>query len=160
VSKICPNCKTSNTNDSTFCENCGAKLAVSGGMPTLTKVLIVVVIVLVAGLGLVSGMMLMNNQNKSVSNNSSLSNNNSTTTTSTQSNNNQEAKGLISAAEAIAIANSNVQSQGLVAIGAELVNGPKGKYYQVKLAKKTDPTTPVAYCDVDATTGGYLGAYT
>lgn len=159
MSKICQNCKTVNTDDSNFCEDCGAKLAVSGGMPTTTKALIVVVLILVAGLGLVSGMMLMNNQNKLVSNNSSISNS-TNTTTSTQSNSNQEEKGLISAAEAETIANNNVQSQGLIAIGAQLVNGPNGKYYQVTLAKKTDPQTPVAYCDVDATTGKYLGAYT
>jgi uncharacterized protein HemX len=74
-----------NDPDAKFCEKCGLNLNKSS-MPDSTKILIVVVIVLVAGLGLVTGMMLMNNQAKPISNNTTITANN---TTNSSSQNNQ-----------------------------------------------------------------------
>ena len=81
----CQNCGNENDPDAKFCEKCGLNLNKSS-MPDSTKILIVVVIVLVAGLGLVSGMMLMNNQAKPISNNTTITANN---TTNSSSQNNQ-----------------------------------------------------------------------
>ncbi len=64
----CQNCGHQNDADAEFCEKCGTKLKETSGMLTSTKMLIVVMIVLVAGLGLVSGMMLMKNQNNPTGN--------------------------------------------------------------------------------------------
>lgn len=66
----CKNCGHNNDYDAAFCEKCGANLKTSpGGMTTLSKTLIVVVIILVGILGVFGGMYLMGNQTKPVSNN-------------------------------------------------------------------------------------------
>ena len=65
---ICPKCGHTNDSDATFCENCGANLKRSfskgfpresikneGGMNKSTKILIVVCVILVAGLGITAG---------------------------------------------------------------------------------------------------------
>lgn len=58
----CPNCGHINDRDASFCQKCGANLRASAGMPTSTKILIVVVIILVGLLGVVVGMMFLVNQ--------------------------------------------------------------------------------------------------
>jgi uncharacterized membrane protein YkoI len=134
-------------------------------MEKTTKILIIICVVLIAAFSLTIGLLLGNHLNTPlvVNNSTNLSVNN-TTTNPIQSNNTQnstpEGNVLISPAEAETIANNNVQSQGLSAIGARLVNGLKSEYYQVTLARTNNLTISVAYCDVDATTGEYLGAYT
>jgi hypothetical protein len=83
----CRNCGHYNDADASFCEHCGANLNKSS-MPTSTKMLIVVVIILVAGIGLVSGMMLMNNQAKPANNtsdNTTATDNSGTSSQSSQS---------------------------------------------------------------------------
>lgn len=84
----CQKCGHINDADASFCENCGSNFNKSS-IPTSTKILIFVVIVLVAGLGLVSGMMLMNNQPNPVTNdtvNNSTGDVSPTTTQTTQTN--------------------------------------------------------------------------
>ncbi len=83
---ICNNCGHKNDPDASFCEKCGADISKSS-MPTSTKILIVVVIVLVAGLGLVSAMMLMNNQTKPITNNTTVGNNTTGANNNTGANN-------------------------------------------------------------------------
>ena len=64
----CPNCGHINDVDAAFCEKCGTNLRTPSGMSTLTKALIVAVIVLVGILGVVGGMMIMGNQTTPVNN--------------------------------------------------------------------------------------------
>jgi hypothetical protein len=74
----CQNCGHENDPDAEFCEKCGSNLKKSS-MPDSTKILIVVVIVLVAGLGLVSGILLMkNHQSPPGLSNPTINNNTST----------------------------------------------------------------------------------
>lgn len=58
----CKNCGFENDDDASFCENCGTSLSSvsqnTSGMSKTNKILIVVVIVLIAGIGLAAGMML------------------------------------------------------------------------------------------------------
>lgn len=85
---ICDNCGHKNDADAKFCEKCGSNMKTSA-MPTSTKMLIIVVIVLVAGLGFVSGMLLMNNQAKLISNtvaNNTTGNGSQSSSQTTQSN--------------------------------------------------------------------------
>jgi hypothetical protein len=78
----CPNCGHRNDGDAQFCEKCGETLksglsrqgipstpVKSEGMSTSTKLLIVAVIVLVAGLGLTSGVLLEMNKGVAAPNN-------------------------------------------------------------------------------------------
>lgn len=66
----CPECGTNNDADAKFCVNCGANLRSTlssrvdtvNGMSASVKILIIAVIVLVLGIGLVSGMLIMQNQ--------------------------------------------------------------------------------------------------
>ncbi len=75
----CQNCGHENDADAKFCEKCGSNLNKSS-MPASTKILIVVVIVLVAGLGLVSGILLMKNQQSLPGLSNHTINNNNTST--------------------------------------------------------------------------------
>jgi len=72
---ICPKCGHKNDSDATFCENCGANLKTSfskgfpresikneSGMNKSTKILIVVCVILVAGLGITSGALMEMNK--------------------------------------------------------------------------------------------------
>jgi predicted nucleic acid-binding Zn ribbon protein len=140
----CQNCGYENDPDAKFCEKCGSNLNKSN-MPASTKILIVVVIVLVAGLGLVSGMMLMNNQAKPVSNNTTVNITKANNTTSGNSNNSQPTNqiansssnngGTISESEAESIAlnyvKANEDPQGFpVAIGDQSRPGGPADYEQ------------------------------
>ncbi len=71
----CDNCGHTNDGDATFCENCGANLKTSsssgfhrepvkneGGMNKSTKILIVVCVILVAGLGITAGALIQMNK--------------------------------------------------------------------------------------------------
>jgi cytoskeletal protein RodZ len=75
----CPKCDHDNDADAEFCVNCGVNLrkTLSGGsdtpkgMDTSVKILIIITaIVLVLGIGLVSGMLLMQNQANPITNTS------------------------------------------------------------------------------------------
>jgi len=72
---ICQNCGHENDIDATFCERCGARLgrdpnfgrrqqrySEKSGMPSSTKLLIVVIVVLVAVLGIAAGVLMQSNQ--------------------------------------------------------------------------------------------------
>lgn len=125
-----------------------------------TKIQIIILII-VAGIGIVVGAVFQSHLSSNYSYtvlNASINSTNSTQPNNTQ--NGTPGGKLISPAEAEAIANNNVQSEGLTAVGAQLMNGSTRKYYQVTLARKNNITTSVAYCDVDATTGEFLGIYT
>ena len=71
----CDNCGHTNDTDATFCENCGANLKTTlsnrfpresihdeGGMNKSTKILIVVCVILVAGLGITAGALIQMNK--------------------------------------------------------------------------------------------------
>jgi hypothetical protein len=71
----CQKCGHTNDNDATFCENCGANLKSTfsrglpresvkneGGMNKFTKILIVVCVILVAGLGITAGALIEMNK--------------------------------------------------------------------------------------------------
>ena len=63
----CPKCGYENDVDAKFCEKCGSILTSSPknlneGMKTSTKVLIIAVVILVAGLGVTSGMLMQMNK--------------------------------------------------------------------------------------------------
>ncbi len=109
----CQNCGHENDPDAKFCEKCGLNLKKSS-RPNSTKILIVIVIFLVAGLGLVSGMMLMKNQanlvsnntTKTVNNTSNSSSQNDQSNTSNQVNSSNSNNNYISESQAISIAES------------------------------------------------------
>ena len=113
----CQNCGHENDPDAKFCEKCGLNLKKSS-RPEIgshsTKILIVIVIFLVAGLGLVSGMMLMKNQanlvsnntTKTVNNTSNSSSQNDQSNTSNQVNSSNSNNNYISESQAISIAES------------------------------------------------------
>ena len=81
----CENCGRENDKDATFCENCGANLKTTSnirtrmepikkdtGMSQSTKILIVVCVILVAGLGITAGaLMQMNKSGGTVATNTS-----------------------------------------------------------------------------------------
>jgi hypothetical protein len=84
----CDNCGHINEGDATFCESCGANIKTpssrrpipgrppknEGGMVQSTKILIVVCIILVAGLGITAGALIqMNKSGGSTSNTGSIS---------------------------------------------------------------------------------------
>jgi hypothetical protein len=115
----CSNCGHENDANAEFCEKCGYNLKKSSipeksGMPDSTKILIVIVIFLVAGLGLVSGMMLMKNQVKPISNNTTITVNNTTNSSSqnnqsiisNQDNSSNNNNNYISESQALSIAKS------------------------------------------------------
>lgn len=68
----CQKCGHNNDLDATFCEKCGANLRAPTGMSSLTKGLIVAVIVLIAILGVVAGAMMLNHQTTLTNNNTSV----------------------------------------------------------------------------------------
>lgn len=68
----CSKCGHDNDYDATFCEKCGANLRAPAGISSLSKGLIVAVIVLIAVLGVVAGVMMMNNQATPTTNNTSV----------------------------------------------------------------------------------------
>lgn len=89
---MCRNCGHENDSDAAFCEKCGTNLneslgissanldhASKEGISTLSKVLIVIVIVLVGALGVFGGMYLMGNQTKPLANNTTASTDTPTT---------------------------------------------------------------------------------
>lgn len=82
----CRKCGNDNDSDATFCEKCGANLRAPEGMSSLSKGLVVAVIILVAILGVVAGAM-MNNQTTPTNNTSTNETTNDTGQTSTQTTN-------------------------------------------------------------------------
>ena len=75
---ICPKCGHKNDEDADFCENCGTKIKNThsdkpgtnrptnkGSMTQLTKILIVVCIILVIGVGIAAGILIKNSQQNS-----------------------------------------------------------------------------------------------
>lgn len=66
----CKNCGYENDDDSSFCENCGASLLSvpqkTSGMSKTNKILIIVVIVLIAGIGLAAGTLFLMSKNPTV----------------------------------------------------------------------------------------------
>jgi hypothetical protein len=83
----CSGCGHENDPDATFCENCGSKIGAGfpkgtskgqpvngGGMAQSTKILIVVCVVLVIGVGITAGYLLKNNQQPALAMNQTASN--------------------------------------------------------------------------------------
>ena len=74
---ICPKCGHKNDEDADFCENCGTKIKNPSsdkiftneppkeGMAQSTKILLVICVVLVIGVGIASGILIKNSQQKS-----------------------------------------------------------------------------------------------
>ncbi|SCG85953.1 putative protein [Methanobacterium congolense] len=83
----CIKCGHENDSDAKYCEKCGSTLTITEsakqdneGMKTSTKLLILVVVVLVAGLGLTSGMLLQMNKGVVAANNTNTVNQSETVT--------------------------------------------------------------------------------
>ncbi len=167
----CQNCGHENDPDAKFCEKCGFNLNKSS-MPDSTKILIVIVIVLVAGLGLVSGMMLMKNQAKPVANNTTVNitkaNNNTTVTNNSKSassgsssNNNQQSNSTPTS-QSPHISASQAEQIAAQYTGKPITSGtnydPVYNYWQVYyIISQTPQRTITGYVFVDATTGNIVG---
>ncbi len=165
----CSNCGHENDADAKFCEKCGSNLNKSS-IPASTKILIVVVIVLVAGLGLVSGMMLMKNQAKPISNNTTGANNNTGTNNSTSSSSNSpqtssnsgnssndenfQQNPPISESQALAIVEENAGPGNYVHIGNDVGIINNGQEDGIQWYKFENPNTNLFY-SVNAQTGAY-----
>ena len=154
----CQNCGNENDPDAKFCEKCGLNLNKSS-MPDSTKILIVVVIVLVAGLGLVTGMMLMNNQAKPISNNTTITVNNTTNSSSKniQSNTNNQDKSsnsnnnYISESQALSIAKSAWPVSGATYDISSYPTSDSPYYWVV--VHNSNYTGPNGHVEINAITG-------
>ena len=96
----CPNCGNTNDGDAKFCETCGANLKSTistrsfpekpikkeSGMAQSTKILIVICVILVAGLGITAGALMQMNKvgTVPVTNNSSVSQSSNSTSSNSQ----------------------------------------------------------------------------
>jgi hypothetical protein len=175
----CENCGHENDNDAVFCESCGANLKTTlptkthpqevikkeEGMSQSTKILIVVVIFLVAGLCLTVGLLFGSNFNKPlVINNTTNSSNTSTQTNSTNQTkiNNTKSK-YISENEAIRIAKTAHPVPGC----RYVIKSPP-KYedwlgttcYEVDILNPPGTVGPDGFAYIDAYTGKFLDAGT
>ncbi len=164
----CQNCGHENDADAKFCEKCGSNLNKSS-IPASTKILIVVVIVLVAGLGLVSAMMLMNNQTKPILNkttevnNTTTVDNNSTGSLSKSSNdNNHQQSNSTPTTQTPHISASQAEQIAAQYTDKPITSGtnydPVYNYWQVYyIISQTPQRTITGYVFVDATTGNIVG---
>lgn len=80
----CQKCGYQNDADAKFCERCGSTLKQKGEMKTSTKVLIIAIVILVAGLGVTSGMLLQMNKGTPSANNTTVYVNQSAETVTSQ----------------------------------------------------------------------------
>jgi hypothetical protein len=157
----CKKCGYNNNHDVKFCEKCGSNLNKSA-LPASSKILIIAVIILVAGLGLASGMKLMNNLPNTILNNTTAANNNtpvnipSNTTLTTSNNNTPTTSNVvkISPQEAMQIVD-NTMSPYDKATDAVLENGTPNPVYVVNIIHTNGVAngTYGGYVTVDAVTG-------
>jgi uncharacterized protein HemX len=152
----CQNCGHENDPDAKFCEKCGSNLNKSS-IPASTKILIVVVIVLVAGLGLVSGMMLMNNQakpisNKTTANNTSATNNSTSSSNPQITNSSNSNNNYISESQALSIAKSAWPVSGAT-YSISTYPTSNSPYYWVAVINNNNYTGPNGGVEINAITG-------
>ena len=167
---ICDNCGHKNDTDAKFCEKCGSNLNKSS-LHNSTKILIVIVIVLVAGLGVAGGYILFSKNNPqntlTVVNNSSAANNttsnssNSPQTTSSSNGgtnansnqgNNNSGNNYISSSQAVNIA-LNSYPGTLIHVDLQ-ESGTDHPYYLVVIQQSNGIQEMV---DVNAITGQIVG---
>ena len=171
---ICHKCGHKNDEDADFCESCGKNLKTNISSKTYpgepikkeeslsqsTKILIVVCVILVAGLGITAGaLMQMNKVEVAVSNNStnnSLNSTNNSNVNTTQTNQDK----IISKSEAIAIANKHAAAYNYTATNiVNYIPGPvngvsENSYWKVVLKNKNPRDEHVRlYVFIDAVTG-------
>jgi len=169
----CKNCGQENDIDASFCEKCGANLLdVQGkpakeGMKQSTKILITVCILLIAALGVTGAALLQMNKQppqNPINNTNTTVNSSSANQTNDQQSNQTE---IISASQAMAIANKYAAKFDEKAVGTDYINGVGdyyGKdgdpYYHVELGWITphhygnsDDIPPSWYVEIDAKTG-------
>lgn len=125
-----------------------------GKLEKLTKILIVVVIILVAGLSLTVGLILGNNLNKPlIINNTTNSSNSSTQTNSTNQTKVSEPKSkYISENEAIRIAKASWPVPGAI-YSITTYPTSKSPYYWVDVHVKGSTTGPDGMVEINAITG-------
>jgi len=158
----CKKCGYNNNSNVKFCEKCGSNLNKSA-LQASTKILIIVVIVLVAGLGLASGTMLMNNHPNTILNNTTVANNttpvnNPSNTTNTPLNNNTQTTSNainISPQEAMQIVDNTMSPYDKATGDAVLENGTPDPIYVVNIIHTNGVAngTYGGYVTVDAVTG-------
>ncbi len=157
----CKKCGYNNVNNVKFCEKCGSNLNKST-LPTSSKTLIIVAIILIAGLGLASGIMLMNNHPNIILNNTTAANNttanNLSNSTNTSINNNTPTTSNtinISPQEAIQIVDNTMSPYDEATGDAVLENGTPDPVYVVNIIHTNGVAngTYGGYVTVDAVTG-------
>lgn len=156
-------------NDFESCE-CGGKLRYKNpnispikkqGMKLSTKILITIVIVLILGVGIATGMILTNKEpvanttNNTTINVTNPNTNTTTTTTTTTETSNNNDKVMISAKEAQQIATKTLSGYEVRGTGASLSQGNGHPIWIVYL--ENPDGSKAGQCAVDATTGKFLG---
>jgi hypothetical protein len=176
----CLKCGHNNDLDARFCEKCGSTLKSTAsnlgnsnnGMKTFTKVLIVAIIILVAGLGVTSGMLLQKNNGAAAANNTTGNQLNTSTNSSTDNTNSiqtsnrtsSSSSGFISVQQAIDIAKSSIESDPSNVYSAQFIDGlPYNSPYYYIVSAKYDGSNGLCEepteVDVNAKTGQIITTF-
>jgi hypothetical protein len=169
----CQKCEHINDIDKKFCEKCGKFLGnLESGSIYTNKILLICFIVLVIGIAVSAGALLTNNTPKQpIINNSTPQNTSNENQTKTAENTLSNQTKLISASEAVDIANNyaaqyDEESNGQISFINTTKRGISGNpYYHVGLKYKprnygnSDDILIAAFVEIDATNGAIISLW-